>query len=241
MTNDRTCSESECDRPSWARGLCRRHYQAAARRQEFQPAPKVTGCSEPDCEREPVARGLCHKHYQRFRRPKPKPKQPKTIQLCSELGCTGKHYARGICKKHYQRSTYTRHPRSVKPKQRKPSEPKPIRICSEHGCDERHKARGLCRKHYQAGRQRIKAHVVIKRGFDWELEEQAAALLRADRLINGGWKHSDWLTDAQLQARQMREVFNKNGFPDENIMEGRVFRAYNPLFGTRPKRFAEAV
>jgi hypothetical protein len=83
----------------------------------------------------------------------------------------------------------------------------------------------------------------VKREIDWELEEQAHALLIKDRKQRGiksiqatTSEEYCWLTDWQLDLRLEREVYNKNGVPDANIIEGRFIRAFNPLFGKRPKR-----
>lgn len=77
-------------------------------------------------------------------------------------------------------------------------------------------------------------HVAVRSGVDRTLEDLADHLLMEDREANGG--EVDWLTEGQLVSCGYREVHNKNGFPEPNILEGRVFRAYNPLFGKRPRR-----
>jgi hypothetical protein len=79
-------------------------------------------------------------------------------------------------------------------------------------------------------------------GVDWELERRAVAILVRDRRNSGlksvavtNAEEHPWLTDAQLAFRQQREVYTVTGFPDVNIMEGRVFRVHNPTFGRRPR------
>jgi hypothetical protein len=84
--------------------------------------------------------------------------------------------------------------------------------------------------------------LLLRRGPDFELEERSTAILIADRLARGVYKGGHvmvdeqypWLSPQQLEDRQHREVFAESGFPDSSIVEGRVFRAYNPLFGQRP-------
>ena len=83
---------------------------------------------------------------------------------------------------------------------------------------------------------------VITRDVDWILEARATALLKRDRKIRGikGVEALSeeycWLTEEQMAARQDKEVYNVNGFPDPSIRSGVLWRAYNPLIGTRPKR-----
>lgn len=86
----------------------------------------------------------------------------------------------------------------------------------------------------------------VRSGLDYELEDQATALLvrdRKDLKAKGFTKLSDmhdWLTDHQLANRLSHEVYTTLGMPDPSIRAGMFGRAHNPLFGTRPRR-AEAV
>lgn len=72
-------------------------------------------------------------------------------------------------------------------------------------------------------------------GVDFDLEEQANAILREGRRgVTALSAKKDYLTEEQLMLRQNREVFNVNGVPDCHIMSGLYRRAYNPLAGNRP-------
>jgi len=80
-----------CDQPVLARGLCKRHYEAAHRRGEFG-----TICSVPGCGRGVNGHGLCAMHQRRKppdthlpSGPKPKPIQHGTI------GGYNAHFRRG--------------------------------------------------------------------------------------------------------------------------------------------------
>jgi hypothetical protein len=88
----------------------------------------------------------------------------------------------------------------------------------------------------------------ITLGIDIELEDRATGLLMKDRKDRGlkgktaalRAEEYCWLTDWQMEERQLKEVYTTSGTPDPNILEGRVFRAYNPLFGKRPSRLQAA-
>jgi hypothetical protein len=64
------CGERECDRRATARGLCRRHYNAARKAglpRKTSPA-KGHVCTVDGCDREAKGLGLCQRHYARRRR-----------------------------------------------------------------------------------------------------------------------------------------------------------------------------
>lgn len=74
-------------------------------------------------------------------------------------------------------------------------------------------------------------------GVDRELEFEADKILSWDK-SRAEVKSTDWygiLSPDQVRARLDREVYNQNGFPEPAIEEGLYRRAYNPLFGKRPK------
>jgi len=96
--------------------------------------------------------------------------------------------------------------------------------------------------HYQRTRRDAASAVVgrnttttVKNGADWDLEEQAEELLLRDMEIRGE-SETDFLTNRQLASLAYKEVYTSTGVPDENLFQGRVFRAYNPLMGKRPSR-----
>lgn len=73
-----SCSDPECNRKPFARGLCRRHYNVAL-------AAEADPCREPGCGEPSKARGWCNGHYKRWMRsgePAPEP-------LAACLACGG--------------------------------------------------------------------------------------------------------------------------------------------------------
>lgn len=71
-------------------------------------------------------------------------------------------------------------------------------------------------------------------GINWELEDIADSMLARGR--RGGvtsTDNHDYLSPCQLTARETREVYNKNGFPEPHLFSGLAKRVYNPLMGTR--------
>lgn len=235
-SNARRCSEADCDQPYYAKGLCQKHYGRAAwtaKKPKKEPRqPRF--CSRPDCDRPHDSLGLCRRHYENQRYHATRILKTRPKRFCAKPDCEERHHARDLCQAHYLEV----HRSPNKPRVRKP------RICSELTCtDPRHRL-GLCDKHYQLAqtrRLREKA-CTAKRGANWDLENQATAILmgdRKDRGLRGTQVNSDeygWLSDGQLMYRTNHEVYTSVGAPDPNIIEGRFFRAYNPLFGKRPSR-----
>jgi len=99
----------------------------------------------------------------------------------------------------------------------------------------------------------------LRCGPDWELEELATELLRADRRESksSGPKTrrrvcrrgkyqvgdpaqfhldeiNDWLDDDQLDLRSSREILNSIGIADATYLRGQYSRAYNPEINRRP-------
>lgn len=71
MQDDNTilCSELNCDRPKYCRGICQRHYARAYYRRRhpgFRPRGLYEHCTVGDCRKRHWARGFCNKHYRRW-------------------------------------------------------------------------------------------------------------------------------------------------------------------------------
>lgn len=154
------CTEKDCDKKVFARGLCNSHYRIV-RSQELGQ------CSITHCGNLVKGHGLCATHLSRVNRhgtvePQPKPKKYcgadgcsvqvikakwcrahwkefRTYKQCSIEDCTDKVVARGWCSKHYYR--WKRH------KSFDIAQP-PIG-CKVDGCKEKHNALGYCHRHYQ--------------------------------------------------------------------------------------------
>lgn len=69
----------------------------------------------------------------------------------------------------------------------------------------------------------------LRRGIDWQLEDEANRILAEGR--RGITKHSmkkDYLSPSQLSRRKNREVMPTQGFPEKHIVSGMAKRAYAP-------------
>lgn len=83
------CLEHNCERPAFARGVCRKHYDMQIRAEA--KVCNITGCTNPGVR----SGGICDVHYRKAlmsRTPK-----------CTVSGCDGAVKAHGLCPKHYQR------------------------------------------------------------------------------------------------------------------------------------------
>lgn len=90
------CGEPDCDRPHKARGLCRRHYEAAQSRGDFP----VRLCSVDGCSQRSRKRGMCATHYAQARR-RGEIEGPK----CSVPGCDVYAARAGRCDRHAKRAS----------------------------------------------------------------------------------------------------------------------------------------
>lgn len=106
------CSVAVCDRPAWARGLCRAHYQrwrttGDAGRTPVRPVQDRDGpCTVHGCDRIRKTAGLCATHYWRSRvHGDPGPAEIMTSRAgpCSVVGCDRRTVGRGLCRMHYER------------------------------------------------------------------------------------------------------------------------------------------
>jgi 5-methylcytosine-specific restriction endonuclease McrA len=65
----RTCDVEGCDKPFYAKGLCRNHYAYLRRTGRLHPLPKQTiQCRVDGCLESASRKGFCDFHYERFRR-----------------------------------------------------------------------------------------------------------------------------------------------------------------------------
>lgn len=118
------CSTDDCDRPSYARKLCRPHYDRWRAAQPGAPRCEVAGC-----DRMHSARGFCKKHYSNWLE-NPAASRAE-VRGCSVEGCDRPHVAKSFCGQHYrQQWERTR-----------------TAQCSVDGCDFPPHARGLCGTH----------------------------------------------------------------------------------------------
>lgn len=105
LSEMRQCTESDCDRRHYGKGLCKKHYNREHRRGRTPGT-----CSVDGCERSTGAMGgrMCATHYRRIREGHPLdlPVRGYGQTGCNEPGCDEPHAAWGLCKFHYARAKY---------------------------------------------------------------------------------------------------------------------------------------
>ncbi len=95
------CTELNCGRPAFERGVCRKHYYEA-RIREAKPCVQP-GCSKPGTR----SGGLCEKHY--------RDERSQQAERCSIPGCSAAVKAKALCDKHYQRDWKHGSPTNTRP------------------------------------------------------------------------------------------------------------------------------
>lgn len=76
----------------------------------------------------------------------------------------------------------------------------------------------------------------LKMGTDYKLEEDADRWLAESRRgVTSMSAKTDYLSKEQLALRQSKEVLNHHGVSDAALFSGMYRRAFNPLYGQRPK------
>lgn len=103
-----TCSIDGCDRGTYSRGWCEKHYRRALRNGGVQPGERFapTLCAANSCDRDAVTKGYCHGHYQRVRaRGDAGAARPlrTAAALCAVQGCDRTSHTAGLCKAHHRR------------------------------------------------------------------------------------------------------------------------------------------
>jgi len=114
-----TCSAVDCDRATYARGLCSRHYKQLLRAGAVRPDRAPAPCAVPDCERRAVTRGWCHGHYVRWSRtgdvrahvPLRRPQR----DVCTVDACERGAHSAGLCRSHAARQRRYGDPLAGKP------------------------------------------------------------------------------------------------------------------------------
>ena len=113
-----TCTESGCDRPHEAKGLCQTHYMRKRRtgttadpdRSERQRL----ACAIDSCDTIEHRKGWCSVHYNRWK----KHGDPQTLmrerncappETCTIVGCSSAHRSKGLCFAHYQQAHHVAH------------------------------------------------------------------------------------------------------------------------------------
>ena len=121
------CSVAVCDRPAWARGFCRTHYQrwrttGDAGDTPVRPVQDRDGrCTVEGCDRGRRTAGLCGAHYWRFRvHGDPGPAEVTAYRAgpCSVADCDRRTVGRGLCRMHYERQRKGREVGSAAPQRR---------------------------------------------------------------------------------------------------------------------------
>lgn len=95
------CNAKECDRKSYAKGYCDKHYR---RVKKTGTAEKTSftqkECHSTECKRGSKSKGLCDMHYRRFKKTGTFKKIDRR-QACKMEGCENKHLAKSLCYTHY--------------------------------------------------------------------------------------------------------------------------------------------
>ena len=103
-----TCHADGCDRPMYARHLCRNCYQKNLKERKkvgdynSHYATKSSVCMMAHCDRTSHARGLCNTCYRKHRREVLCALDMEAFR-CREAGCENPEFSRGLCPKHYYR------------------------------------------------------------------------------------------------------------------------------------------
>lgn len=103
------CSFTDCDRPSYCKTLCRRHYEQQNEGKPLTPIrPKLKRqpdvCAIAGCGRVPRVKGLCGMHKYRVEtHGDPGGPDSWRRETCEVDGCTRKHQAHGYCATHLRR------------------------------------------------------------------------------------------------------------------------------------------
>ena len=96
-----------CDRATYARGYCSRHYRQLLRHGEVQLDQTPAPCAVPRCGRPAVTRGWCHGHYVRWNRGgdvrAAVPLQRPAASVCRVDHCENGAHTAGWCRSHYRR------------------------------------------------------------------------------------------------------------------------------------------
>jgi hypothetical protein len=118
----RICAGPQCNRPVYAKGLCKTHGAQARTAGVLTPIrPAIrrgrnAGCAFPDCPRPHSSKGWCSTHYDQQRKgrtmrtPRAKAKPGEYPIACTYANCNGPTHVKGVCLTHYGRgvSQYVR-------------------------------------------------------------------------------------------------------------------------------------
>ncbi len=81
------CSEEQCGKTAWARGLCQYHNNKFRRNGTLKPLTRLP-CKAPGCKRKCVGKGYCDPHYRQINRKneihelgRPKTRKPGTYKV----------------------------------------------------------------------------------------------------------------------------------------------------------------
>ena len=101
------CEAPDCDRKTYARGLCARHYKQVRRHGAVQQDRPAAPCTVPACGRTAVTRGWCHGHYLRWSRTgdlqEDRALERPARGTCRVPECGRPHVSAGLCRAHRNR------------------------------------------------------------------------------------------------------------------------------------------
>lgn len=142
----KTCSEEDCERKHYAKGMCHNHYMRDRRKTN----PRK--CSVDGCDRGHESQGYCGGHYARLkatgdvqadvplRRRDPE-------RVCDHPGCARPMRAGGLCEAHYSRKKHGRDMDAPIKERTRHTEPQ----CYRPGCKNPPVKTGYCAAHISRG------------------------------------------------------------------------------------------
>jgi hypothetical protein len=102
-----TCTELSCDRVTYAKGLCERHYRQQVRSGTVRADREPRACAVAACGRTAVTRDWCHGHYLRWsRQGDVKAELPLARPVkdnCKVADCDRGAHSADYCRSHYKR------------------------------------------------------------------------------------------------------------------------------------------
>ncbi|HWD45892.1 MAG TPA: HNH endonuclease [Actinomycetota bacterium] len=209
---ERPCSFTGCERPSYCKGLCQRHYEQQHEGKPLTPIrPKLKRqpdtCQVPGCTRKPRSKGICGMHAHRIAT-HGDPGGPDTWRrtACQVPGCVRKHQAHGYCATHLRRwQLYGDHDGAAKP------QPCATPDCCNAALGRHTKANGYCGPchlnrwldAYLAGEAAAKRYPTGYEYFDLNRQRYAVHRLVMERLLG-------------RPLHPFENVHHRNGRPGDN-------------------------
>lgn len=218
---NRRCSFAECQRPYYAKGLCRSHYQQQLLGRPLQPIrPRSqvrADCEFEGCDKRAVNRGLCQAHAKQRLKGQPlRPLRPFYGRKgpCRFDGCPKPRVAGGFCAGHAAQYYSGR-----------PLAPlfKPKVGCDFPGCTKRHFALGYCQGHWRQLREK-RPLAPLREMKGWRMDRGYVLIFEPTHpnAHKDGYVAEHAKVMAEMLGRPLErfeEVHHKNGIRSDNRSE----------------------